>query len=355
MTISSDQISVIVQGAVGQEIVECITSVRKVLPRAEIILSTWEGSSIPGGLPINTCLFSADPGARPSIQPGSAPNNTNRQLVSTLAGLRRATRAYALKLRTDFHVLHDGFADAFSPSDVRDGKFTLFKHKIVIPHYATRFPTKDTASSPFHPSDLSLFGLTEDLIKFFDVPLVSNDDWDWAVRHKGIHRPITNTPIYLPRFAPEQHFFVNSLRLNGHAIEIEYHHDTRGDIATQSRRYIANNFVVLDMKRYGVSTKKASLSYAMTKDINDCYSHKIYRTEYRKWCDPHAPLTWPELLEARLIRRKHFHEKLVKHKFAMQQHAQMILEKTPEGSFTHSHKMVADAISTAYYFARAIL
>ncbi|MEK6669947.1 MAG: WavE lipopolysaccharide synthesis family protein [Pseudomonadota bacterium] len=353
--ISSDQISVIIQGAIGAELNDCIRSVRKGLPKSEIILSTWEGSQLPDGLVVDACIFSPDPGARPAVKDGKLLNNTNRQLVSTLAGLLRASRPYALKLRTDFEIHHPGFIQGFTTSDVRDPDYTLYKHKIVIPHYATRYPSPNSPSYPFHPSDLSLFGLRDDIIKHFDAPPLDEADWNWALQHESEIIWDQNLPLFLPRFAPEQHFFVHSLRAHGRTIDMRHYHDTRGDIAEQSRRYLVNNFVVLDMQDYGIRTRKSALAHAITKDINNCYSHNLYRAEYRKWCDPNARLTWQESLEARLTRRKRIHEKLVKHRIAMQQHAQLIFRPSDEGSFTHSHKMLADAISCFYYFVRAIV
>jgi len=353
--ISSDQISVVIQGAIGAEIAACIRSVRKHLPKSEIILSTWEGSCLPSELSVDLCIFNPDPGARPAVKGGKLLNNTNRQLVSTLSGLLRASRPYTLKLRTDFEIHHPGFIKNYTTTDARVAEYAIFKQKIVIPHYATRFPTPNTASYAFHPSDLSLFGLTEDLIKHFNAPLLDEADWDWALKYEAEITKDHNNPLFLPRLAPEQHFFLHCLKAHGHPIELRHYYDTSGDIAEQSRRYLVNNFVVVGINDYGISTGKSALAYAITKDINNCYSHSLYRAEYRKWCDPKSPLTFREALEARLSRRKRLHEKLIKHRFAMKQHAQLIFRESDEGAFTHSHKMVADAISTLYYFVRTIV
>ena len=47
--IDTNDISVVVQGAIDQiNTPKCLRSIRKRLPGAEIILSTWEGSPIDG-------------------------------------------------------------------------------------------------------------------------------------------------------------------------------------------------------------------------------------------------------------------------------------------------------------------
>lgn len=351
--ITSDQISVVIQGALGNDLQACVQSIRHWLPEAELILSTWEGSTVAPGLAIDACIFSVDPGARPVNRKGKVLNNTNRQLVSTLAGLRRATRPHALKIRTDFELSGCGFLAAFDTDQHRDARFAHYQRKLVIPHYSTRFPDA-VRPFPFHPSDISLFGLTEDLLKHFDVPPIGDEGWNWAEHHLDEIPPERHHNLYLPQFAPEQHFFVHSLKLHGHDIPLRHYHDCHGSIPELSRRYMANNFVILDMANFGIRTKKAVLAYAIAKDTANCYSHLLYRTEYRQWCDPQAELTWREALEARLARRKRIHEKLLSHRFAMRQHAALIFSTSEEGRFTHCHKMLADALSTFYYFMRAV-
>ena len=47
--IKSEDISVVVQGAIDKfNTPKCLKSIRKVLPRAEIVLSTWEKSDVNG-------------------------------------------------------------------------------------------------------------------------------------------------------------------------------------------------------------------------------------------------------------------------------------------------------------------
>ena len=47
MQISSKELSVVVQGAVSPlETISCLKSIRKYLPDAQIILSTWKNSDI---------------------------------------------------------------------------------------------------------------------------------------------------------------------------------------------------------------------------------------------------------------------------------------------------------------------
>ena len=91
------EISVVVQGAISgkstdpehyQITKKVLQSIRKYLPGAEIILSTWKGSDVKG-LDYDQLVESDDPGAvlLGEYNGVKAFNNLNRQIVSSKAGL----------------------------------------------------------------------------------------------------------------------------------------------------------------------------------------------------------------------------------------------------------------------------
>lgn len=95
-SIKFEEISIVVQGPVQPTITEnALRSIREHLPGGEIILSTWEGTDC-SGLEYDLLVLNQDPGVLPP-----AMLNTNRQIVSTVNGLKRVTRKYAVKFRTD--------------------------------------------------------------------------------------------------------------------------------------------------------------------------------------------------------------------------------------------------------------
>ena len=105
--ILSKDISVVVQGPIHTQdnlTKRVLESVRTHLPDAELILSTWKGSNV-DGLDCDVLLLNDDPGAI------NGRNNVNRQIVSTRNGLQKATRTYAVKLRTDMQLTGTGFID----------------------------------------------------------------------------------------------------------------------------------------------------------------------------------------------------------------------------------------------------
>ena len=100
--INSNEISVIVQGKTDNYTKECLKSVRKYLPEAEIVLSTWDGDEL---LDIdslyNILVLNKDPKAVKMDVDKKYDYNLNRQLLSSKTGIDKATRPYILRMRSD--------------------------------------------------------------------------------------------------------------------------------------------------------------------------------------------------------------------------------------------------------------
>ena len=132
--VDNKDITVVVQGAVDREKTPiCLQSIRRMLPGAFIILSTWEGTDV-DGLEYDDVVLSEDPGGFDEFNiPFSPKNNINRQIVSTYQGLLKVKTVYALKLRTDFYLCDDGFKDFFNTySDTKQLPITSFIFSSVI-------------------------------------------------------------------------------------------------------------------------------------------------------------------------------------------------------------------------------
>ena len=108
---------------------ECLIADRKVFPKAEIILSTWKGApelSTFCDLQIN----SEDPGALNNSDKCRKAfiNNINRQIRSSINGLRAANRLFALKFRTDSWVKSDVITNLFWNRPVNGPLFRKATH-----------------------------------------------------------------------------------------------------------------------------------------------------------------------------------------------------------------------------------
>lgn len=96
--IKPDEISVVVQGEIERDATpKCLKSIRRFLPGAEIVLSTWEGRSCEG-LDYDILVLNVDPGPSDLIRqyPFEQVNNCNRQIVSTKNGINKSSKKYVL-------------------------------------------------------------------------------------------------------------------------------------------------------------------------------------------------------------------------------------------------------------------
>ena len=208
MLTPSRDISVILQGPVhrkpdvraGLNLTDhCVKSVRHALPEAEIIVSTWQGES-PDGLGCDQFVTSPDPG--PCDYPIAFAQNCNRQNVSSLAGLRAATRPFAVKMRSDTIMEFPAFLEYQYRTPERGIGAKLFAEKVV----ACSLGTTDFRRSRvfFSLSDFFYYGRTADLITLFDIPPMA--------------RPPGAEPHSGP-FVSEQYLMVEAMRKAGVVVE----------------------------------------------------------------------------------------------------------------------------------------
>ena len=181
-----------------------VESVRRFLPNAEVILSTWEGTDC-DHIPADIVVKSKDPGALPVNVSTShvVYNNLNRMLVSTQAGLALCSRPYSIKLRTDtplrgtpdYALIKPVVCESFSP---------LFDQRILVPNIYTRHPLKRPVL--FHLSDLVQFGSTAALRTLWCIPLVDDPLFTTWNRNRDRSRfNVYPENEYNFRCAPEQY------------------------------------------------------------------------------------------------------------------------------------------------------
>lgn len=300
--IESKDISVVVQGAISkEETPKCLKSVRKFLPDAEIILSTWEGSDVSAldGL-YDILLLNKDPGCGYYYknETGTKSNNLNRQLVSTQEGLKKATKTYALKIRSDIILTSNKFLKYFDYYPKRDEKYSLFKHKIVASSIGSRFVLNDYLNInqiaeiklAFHISDWWFFGLKEDLVQYFDVPLVEEPDFSNYYK-KEENKNKFNPYIYFDesyvQFSPEQYFAIKCFEQKFNDIQLEHAGDISDEKFELSRKYVINNFIFTEYCESGVYFKKYLITRypKLSSAYFDMYNKFLQQYEYKKYCD----------------------------------------------------------------------
>ena len=228
------ELTFVVQGPIHPDTGTNLKSIRRHYPRSNIILSTWEGADI-DGLEFDKLVLSKDPGSNRLTQ--GLWNNVNRQIISTINGLRAVDTKSAVKTRTDLAI-----------TDAKLGRFTvengtLFQQKVLALDLFFRNPL--TSNRLFHIGDIFHYGLTSDLIDLWDIPL--EGPYNPSLRAK-----ILNDIPFLLRCAPEQYIWSSFLLKRGMNSRLEYAGDFSAEKYVLSEHSIAGNFVPINCKDLGI-------------------------------------------------------------------------------------------------------
>lgn len=287
---SSKDISVVVQGAINKELTpKCLKSIRKYLPGAEIILSTWEGSAV-SGLDYDILLLNQDPGGYKHdfaiYNKTRSMNNFNRQLVSTKNGVLKANRKYCLKLRSDIILENSNFLKYWDKFEIQNSEYKLFSHRVLCSSLFSReyscqcgtgFPTL------FHPSDFWFFGLTEDLKDYFCDCSIQNaaeaGGWSFKYCNKLPY------PSMLWRYAPEQQFCVNWVKKYYSNLQFEDWSDWNPQNIELSNNILYNNFIFLGFEQSGIYSAKYLDVESCKNTIQGLITYQHFQKQYKNYCD----------------------------------------------------------------------
>ncbi len=268
----NSDITVVFQGAFkpyttkGKEsFLQNVQAIRKVLPGAKIIVSTWEGAEIPRGLGAVKIVCSNDPGSLAPLKLiDNKANNVNRQIISTRAGMAAVETPFAIKLRTDCYLEHAGFLDYYAEQSRRDRGH----RRIVVSSFFTLDPSL-FERIPYHVSDWFQFGPTELLQSYWSAPLMSAED---ARFYESNPHPDDSTLFerrFRTRFAAEQHVCTHYVRLRQYACP-RFLNDRSPEVMKDFYRFLANETMVLDPWQIGlVFPKYAWIGSSLFQRINN--------------------------------------------------------------------------------------
>lgn len=310
--IESKDISIVVQGPILSQskfgITQKTTQVicerlKKLFPESELILSTWEGESA-AGIPYDLALFNSDPGASWfDYYNHDNLNNCNRLIISTLAGVKAATRKYVLKVRSDLYLVNKKFLKYFSLYPAYNEEYKFVKSRIISfsmwsiqGHKTPVF----TMHKPFHISDWAYFGYKEDLINLYDVPLIEEPKFSqWFLdKFKPFHDV---APHVLWKMPPEQHITSSFFKKFTH-IDFEHTADTDNKNIERSSKLIMNNFLVLDQTQFFFISLK-HICFQFSQENHEWFIHYgTWLNDYYKFILNHTFLVKVKLKLYLLIR-----------------------------------------------------
>lgn len=294
--IGSEEISVVVQGAIYKKNTKkCLKSIRKYLPKAQIILSSWVGSDF-GGLDYDILIENDDPGFEYWNPEKTIPLNLNRQLVSSMNGVRAAKRKYILKLRTDLILNGLGFLEYFDKFQASNPDFQLTKRKVVasclysIKHEKFgNFINK----TPFHVSDWFYFGLNEDIQKIYEINVPEIKTF---ARYFENNRQEDNFPCEIAdrlwQYPSEMYITLSFAKQKFPEINIRHCRDFSNMDMELSEKFIMNNFIILDYLQSNISIEKKyykkmyeKIYLAPEQVFEGLIRFNIYEQLYKKYCD----------------------------------------------------------------------
>ncbi len=288
-SIPFDQISFVVQGPVDTTISRrtgkpmtqsCLESIRQWFPGSEIVLSIWKGSDV-SGLDFDQLIENDDPGAFNVMRPEALRpvyNNGNRQIVSTASGLRAVSRCYAAKVRTDLVLTGNQWLGQFNGFPARSPRWRIFKERIVTASLYTRNPVRGIRK-PFHPSDWLMFGLTEDMLLLWDIPLEPEPQSAHWFQSRPYPRGV-DEKVDMRRYNAEQYVWKTLLSKYG-SVRFDNFADASAENIRLTRLTFANNLIILDPDQYTFELQK----YEAPRRgwVYSCFTHREWYRLYREY------------------------------------------------------------------------
>lgn len=274
--IDPKDISVVVQGPVvtDPEVAtptrEVLASVRSALPGAELIYSTWENTDV-AGLDFDHAVFSPDPGSA-GERANTSSANIYRQIASSSAGLKAATRPHALKLRSDTSLTSSAFVRLWEEHAANGFRPSCFSKRILVSAIFTPCPRH--CPSPYWVSDFFAFGLLEDVRNLWDLPssfvdLTFQLSPPATVPQQGSGQAIN----------AEQRLMIALANKNGINARARFITTVNPFVLAASEKFIASNFLPVDPVEAGFNL--ANRFHRFTDHHTYRFDHKgkLFRAE----------------------------------------------------------------------------
>lgn len=288
-TLSSKDFSVVIQGPImgtpndldeNQLTQQCIASVRHHLPECEIIISTWKGQEVEH-LSYDKLVFNDDPGAIAYNDTSNATkfNNNNRQIVSTISGIKIAERKYVIKLRGDCKLVNTNFYKYLENFDSHN-HYHLLERRIIT---STVF-TKDPRKIPFlyHISDVFQIGLRTDMANLWDVPLQEEPA---TTRYVPLNKKLWNDPYptenYRMRYASEQYIWYAFCKKNKIDLSLNYFCELPFKKILLSELLVIDNFIIQEPKKIGLELPKKMQQF---ENYPFLYTGEEWEELYHSYC-----------------------------------------------------------------------
>lgn len=230
-----------------------IESIHKFFPASPIIFSTWYGEEIEFLPYVDKIVYSSDPGASVFLENPRTLNNVNRQIVSTVSGLRKVKTRYAAKVRSDLIFTNNKILASLDNLNLgnRNSDYAFLNSCVLVSNQTSVNPRLNY-KYPYSICDWISIGTTEDLREMWDIPLMPNS---WFQYFKDTDKTSIPPSTYLSRYFPET-YIVSSFTRKHIPIIFDNSYDISNNNIEISEQVVSNNFIIFSNWQLGIKSQK---------------------------------------------------------------------------------------------------
>jgi hypothetical protein len=254
--IYDNDISFVVQGPIiklGENSTKnVLQSIRTNFPNSEIILSSWVGEDAKG-LEYDHLVLSEMPPSLHLYEKHQC--NINRQIVSTVEGVKVATKKYLIKTRTNTLFENNNLLTIFN--DVPTN--SVFENYVFTIDLFSRDIYKSTVKSYrdgflHHPSDIFMMGLKKDILELFSCASAT--------------KKIMLNRNGLGKLVPEQYLWMHLLIRKGKIRNFKNSLVRYNPIACyKSEKFIFENFKIYNYQTLGLKLEDRLINGWMIESV----------------------------------------------------------------------------------------
>ena len=342
--IKSKKITVVFQGYIdpiklgsgatdGTDFLYNLAQTKAALPKAKIVLSTWNSFEFPADyntaekLGVDQLVLNTDPGGLPNIRFGfDAPNNANRQIASAAAGMALVDTKYALKLRADSFLTSDNLLKVYESylNAVQRGAPALNSDTLTTKNKANK--QKSKANKPknkktnsnklgrkqnkkyspiavasfftidpsiyqhmaYHVSDWVQFGRRKVLQEYWSVKPMTKKNASYFENNDHDKEATFYDEQFRTRLAVEQHIAVKYAKARGYEVPSLYN-ETDESILEGHSKFLAEHFMVLDLDQIGLVFPKYDWVKEDEFAVINCVNHEDWYRLFSDYWQINAP------------------------------------------------------------------
>lgn len=280
------ELALVIQGEVREATLPGLAELRRLYPDSQIVLSTYASARFDRDRAqlaalADAIVVSEDPGSLPPtvISPTAPPNNINRQIVSTAAGLRSVEAPFALKIRSDITIARRGIEAAWQRAFDQTG----VAERLAAFSIYTRHP-RGINGYLFHLSDWMTFGRTEEVRLYWSAACMSREEATFYERHRHGWSESPTTRRFRARFTPEQWLCRQYATPLGYAVPDRLA-DRSVQIVRDYERFLVERCLIIDPVAVGADLREHRGALRSRFQRIDCVSHADWRALVAAHCD----------------------------------------------------------------------